>query len=222
MFTGIIQTVGQMVKVTPAGTHSRMRFDLAQLKAQTIALGDSICTNGVCLTAIALNNGSFDADVSAESLSKSTLGGLQVGDAVNLELAMRPTDRFGGHMVSGHVDGVGQILQQVQEGAHVRYRLRAPEALSRYIAMKGSITIDGVSLTVNRVEGAEFEINIVPHTKKSTIFAHYRDGMSVNLEVDLVARYLERLLQSPGTSPSTGVTLTQLAAAGFIEAEHGQ
>jgi riboflavin synthase len=157
-------------------------------------LGDSIAVNGVCLTVTALDGERFSADVSRESLSVTTLGDLGIGDRVNLEQALTLATRLGGHLVSGHVDGVGELLAMEADARSTRVQFRAPDPLARYIAAKGSITIDGASLTVNRVDGAIFDVNIIPHTWGLTRFSVYRIGSRVNLEVDLVARYLERLV----------------------------
>jgi len=195
MFTGIIQATGKVLNLKRSGGDARLVIETGQLDLGDAAIGDSIAVNGVCLTAVALAARRFEADVSAETLSRTSLGSLQAGSGVNLELAMLPTTRFGGHIVSGHVDGLAEVVSIQQVGQSLRMRFRLPAELQRYVAEKGSICIDGVSLTVNRVEGAEFEINLVPHTLQETILDGYRVGTRVNIEVDIVARYLERLLQ---------------------------
>jgi riboflavin synthase len=195
MFTGIIEAVGEIVSCEPRGGDVRLQVKTNGLDLADVSLGDSIATNGVCLTVIELPGDGYVADVSSESLALTTIGQWQSGTAVNLEKAMAAGDRFGGHMVSGHVDGIGEVLERHPDARSERFRLRAPAELARYIAHKGSITVDGTSLTVNRVEGAEFELNIVPHTLENTVMDSYQPGSKVNLEVDLVARYLERLLQ---------------------------
>lgn len=222
MFTGIIQAVGRIARIEPRAGDLRLSIDTGKLPLETVALGDSIAVNGVCLTAVALTNQGFSADVSRETLSLTTLGALHVGSRVNLERALTLSTPLGGHLVSGHVDGIGKLLERSQDGRSTRLRLRAPVALARYIAPKGSIAVDGTSLTVNRVEGAEFELNIVPHTLNETILGDYRPGTQVNLEVDLIARYLERLLlgdtaSNPSASEARGETLSQdfLARHGF-------
>lgn len=197
MFTGIITAVGKIEKIEPRGGDWRLTINTANLDLSDVALGDSIATSGVCLTAIELGAQSFVADVSAETLKVSTLGGLSVGSRVNLEKALRLQDRLGGHLVSGHVDGIGKILQIDQEARSVRYLVEAPQDLARFIAHKGSITINGVSLTVNQVDGLKFDVNIVPHTIAHTTIDEFQIGTEVNLEVDMLARYLERLMTGP-------------------------
>ena len=194
MFTGIIAAVGTIAQLEPRGGDLRLTIDAGELSMDDVKLGDSIACNGCCLTAVELNGQQFAVDVSVESLDLTTIGGWQVGSLINLEKAMQAGDRFGGHMVSGHVDGLGEVVSRHSDARSERFRLRAPAELARYIAPKGSITIDGTSLTVNVVEGAEFEICIIPHTIDNTIIGTYQAGSAVNLEVDLVARYLERLL----------------------------
>lgn len=194
MFTGIIAAVGTIAQLEPRGGDLRLTIDAGELSMDDVKLGDSIACNGCCLTAVQLNGQEFAVDVSVESLDLTTIGGWQVGSSINLEKAMQAGDRFGGHMVSGHVDGLGEVVSRHSDARSERFRLRAPAELARYIAPKGSITIDGTSLTVNVVEGAEFEICIIPHTIDNTIIGTYQAGSAVNLEVDLVARYLERLL----------------------------
>jgi riboflavin synthase len=218
MFTGIIQAVGEVAAMEPRGGDMRLRIGTGKLGLQDVALGDSISTNGVCLTVIELPGDGYWADVSVETLDFTTLGQLKPGSRVNLEKALTPASRLGGHIVSGHVDGVGEVVSLEEDARSIRFVLRAPDALARYIAHKGSICVDGTSLTVNAVRGAEFELNIIPQTMAETIFGEYRSGTPVNLEVDVIARYLERLLQGewaadPGTS---GLSLETLAEHGFI------
>lgn len=217
MFTGIIQGMGRIAAREPRGEDLRLRIDAGGLDLSGVAVGDSIATSGVCLTAVVVDGGCYEADVSLESLACTTLGDLQVGSAVNLELALTPTTRLGGHMVSGHVDGIGSIVEQHQEGRAIRFRLRAPDTLARYIAVKGSICVDGISLTVNAVDGAVFDLTIVPHTLAETTMGNFRPGRRVNLEVDLVARYLERLLLGERAAEPGAGTLTEawLAEQGF-------
>lgn len=217
MFTGIIQAVGQLLAMDKKTSDCRLTVHLDALARETIALGDSIAVNGVCLTAVTLDGGSFSADVSNETLAKTSLGHLKVGDRVNLELAMQVGGRLGGHIVSGHVDGVGEVLDRTPDGASERFRVRAPDALAKYIAEKGSITIDGTSLTVNGVDGSIFDVNIVPHTIAHTIIGQYQSGTAVNLEVDVIARYLERLLSADSTKPSSHVDMDLLARTGFLD-----
>ncbi len=194
MFTGIVQAVGKLVASENRSGDKRLRIHTANLDLSDVILGDSIATNGVCLTVVDLPGDGFWADVSVETLAYSTLGALKTGAHLNLEKALRASERLGGHIVSGHVDGVGEVVSIHSDARSIRYRLRAPDDLAKYIAHKGSICVDGVSLTVNKVEGAEFELNIVPHTQQKTLFGEYKTGTHVNLEVDVIARYLERLL----------------------------
>ena len=194
MFTGIIEGVGRLAALEPRGGDVRLRVAVGSLAFDEVRLGESIAVNGVCLTVIAFDATSFQADASTETLALTTLGGLQAGAAVNLERAMRPTDRLGGHLVSGHVDGVGEVLAIVPDARAQRWRFRAPSPLLRYIAKKGSICVDGVSLTVNEVDGEGVEVALIPHTVAHTAFAGTGVGRAVNLEIDLVARYVERLL----------------------------
>ncbi len=212
MFTGIIQAIGTITAVTPRGGDVRLTVATGKLPLDEVKLGDSIAVSGVCLTAVELGDGAFSADVSRETLSKTTLGQARAGTAVNLELAMTPTTRFGGHIVSGHVDGIGEVVAKWDDGRSVRFRMRAPRQLAHYIAAKGSICVDGISLTVNRVDGADFEVNIVPHTLQETTLGTTAVGNRVNLEVDLIARYLERLLV--GEEASTGL-VELLRRSGF-------
>ncbi|MDO3381178.1 riboflavin synthase [Gilvimarinus algae] len=215
MFTGIIEAVGEVAAVTPASGDVSLYLRTGKLDLADVSLGGSVATNGVCLTVVDLPGDGFRADVSRESLSLTTIEHWQTGQPVNLEKALLPTTRLGGHIVSGHVDGVGEVIGRHSDGRSERFRLRAPEALARYIAHKGSITVDGISLTVNKVEGAEFELNIVPHTLAETIMGSYRPGTLVNLEVDVLARYLERLLAGESKSGKTGMTMEFLTENGF-------
>ncbi|WP_457095414.1 riboflavin synthase [Lysobacter sp. P5_B9] len=194
MFTGIIEGVGRIAVLEARGGDVRLRVEVGTLPFDAVQLGESIAVNGVCLTVVEFDAVSFAADASNETLSLTTLGTLQVGAPVNLERAMRPTDRLGGHLVSGHVDGVGRVLAIVEDARAQRWRFAAPAALLRYVAKKGSICVDGVSLTVNEVDADGFEVALIPHTVSHTAFAQTRVGDAVNLEIDLVARYVERLL----------------------------
>ncbi|GHA85265.1 riboflavin synthase [Cognatilysobacter bugurensis] len=195
MFTGLIEGVGALVAAEPHGGDVRLRIQAGTLPFVDVRLGESIAVNGVCLTVIAFDDAGFDADVSTETLALTTLGRLGPGAPVNLERAMRPHDRLGGHLVSGHVDGVGAVESIEPDARAQRWRFSAPTSLLRYIAKKGSICVDGVSLTVNHVDDAGFEVALVPHTVAHTAFSAARVGDVVNLEIDLVARYVERLLQ---------------------------
>jgi riboflavin synthase len=194
MFTGIIEGVGRIAVLEARGGDVRLRVEVGTLPFEAVQSGESIAVNGVCLTVVEFDARSFAADASNETLSLTTLGTLRVGAPVNLERAMRPTDRLGGHMVSGHVDGVGRVLAIVEDARAQRWRFAAPAALLRYIAKKGSICVDGVSLTVNEVDADGFEVALIPHTVSRTAFAQTHAGDAVNLEIDLVARYVERLL----------------------------
>ncbi|WP_395795661.1 riboflavin synthase [Aquimonas sp.] len=194
MFTGIIESIGRIRALEPLGGDVRLHIDTGTLDMGDVVLGESIAVSGVCLTVIAFDAASFAADVSTETLSRTTLGGLTPGAPVNLERAMRADGRFGGHMVSGHVDGVGEVVSISADARSQRWRFRVPAALSRYIAEKGSVCIEGTSLTVNAVDADHFEVNLVPHTVAHTNFGALGAGARVNIEVDLVARYLERLV----------------------------
>jgi riboflavin synthase len=218
MFTGIIQATGEIRKLTPRGGDAQLIIATGGLDMGDVALGDSIAVNGVCLTAITFDAASFTADVSGETLSRTTLGDLTVGSRVNLEKALIPTTRLGGHLVSGHVDGVGEVVKRWSDGRSERFIIRAPEALAKYIAEKGSICVDGISLTVNSVSGAEFELNIVPHTLTATTMGEFAAGRKVNLEVDIIARYLERLLLGERAAEAgQGITEALLAEHGFLK-----
>lgn len=194
MFTGIIEGLGALAASEIRGGDVRLTIQAGTLPFDHVQPGESIAVNGVCLTVIDFDAGSFQADASNETLALTTLGRLKPGAPVNLERAMRPTDRLGGHLVSGHVDGMGQVLDIREDARAQRWRFAAPSALLRYIAKKGSICVDGVSLTVNEVDAAGFEVALIPHTVSHTAFAQTRVGDAVNLEIDLVARYVERLL----------------------------
>ncbi len=196
MFTGIIQALGTVASVEPTDAGRRLVFGLGALAGRPLRLGDSIAVNGACLTVVAQDSASFAADVSAETLRVTTLGSLVAGSAVNLEPAMTLQDPLGGHLVTGHVDGVGAVALIRPEGAATVLRFRLPPELERYVARKGSICIDGVSLTVNAAEEGCAQVTLIPHTLKQTIMQNYRIGSAVNVEIDLVARYVERLLVS--------------------------
>ena len=219
MFTGIIQAVGKVVAMQPSGGDLRLRIDTGKLALDDVALGDSICTNGVCLTVIELPGDGYWADVSVETLNFTTLGKLQPGARVNLEKALTPASRLGGHIVSGHVDGVGEVVSLQEDARSIRVAVDAPAALAKYIAHKGSICVDGTSLTVNAVKGARFELNIIPQTMAETVFGEYRPGTQVNLEVDVIARYLERLVLGDAAADpeaSGGLSLATLADNGYL------
>jgi len=198
MFTGIIEGVGRLSVTENRGGDARLIVEIGSLPFDAVQLGESIAVNGVCLTVVEFDATTFAADASNETLSLTTLGGLSVGARLNLERAMRPTDRLGGHLVSGHVDGVGSVLDIQPDARAQRWRFAAPPALARYIAKKGSICVDGVSLTVNEADDTGFEVALIPHTVTNTAFATTKVGDLVNLEIDLVARYVERLLAGRG------------------------
>ncbi len=215
MFTGIIEALGEIKRIEKVAGDIRLTVGTGTLDMSDVNTGDSIAVNGVCLTAINFDEHSFVADVSNETISLTTLKNLQNGSPVNLEKALLPTTRLGGHLVSGHVDGLGKVLDIAADARSIRYRFQAPGELMKYIATKGSICIDGTSLTVNTVNNDQFEVNIVPHTQERTIIHSYRSGTEVNLEVDLVARYLESLLLNPSDKGDTGLNIEMLASAGF-------
>jgi len=216
MFTGIIQAVGRIESIEDKGGDARIWIETGELDMSDVQPGDSIAMNGVCLTAIELRDQAYCADVSGETLSLTSLKQLTVGSRVNLEKALTLQTRLGGHLVSGHVDGLGKVVARYDDARSVRFVIEAPASLARYIAMKGSITVDGVSLTVNKVDGCAFELNIVPHTLQQTIMGEYQQGSEVNLEVDLLARYLERLLLGEAAAqPASGISAAFLAEHGF-------
>jgi len=217
MFTGIIEAVGEIVALEPKSGDLRVRIKTHGLDLSDVILGDSIATNGVCLTVVELPGDGYWADVSVETLDYTSLRQWRVGQRVNLEKALTPTTRLGGHIVSGHVDGVAEVVSRTPDARSERFRMRAPKALAKYIAHKGSITIDGTSLTVNAVDGDEFELNIVPHTIAETVIGSYQTGTQVNIEVDVIARYLERLLLGEKAADSASGQSIDMA---FL-AEHG-
>jgi len=212
MFTGIVASVGRIERLESRGGDMRLHVDTADLDLADVALGDSIAVSGCCLTVVALAGRGFAADVSNESLSLTTLGQLRPGDPVNLEKALRLADRLGGHLVSGHVDGLGKVLSVTGDGRSQRWLFEVPGDLARYIAHKGSVTIDGASLTVNEVDGSRFGVNLIPHTVAHTTFRARKAGDAVNIEVDVVARYIERLL---GDDKASGIDTDFLARHGY-------
>jgi len=220
MFTGIIESIGKIAKMEKRGGDVRLHIATGKLDLSDVALGDSIAVNGVCLTAVVLPGDGFVADVSNETLSLTSLGQLSTGSPVNLEKALTMSTRLGGHLVSGHVDGLGEVIAKSEDARSIRFTVKAPDELAKYIAHKGSVTVDGTSLTVNAVKGAEFELNIVPHTAQETIMSEYEVGRKVNLEVDLVARYLERLLlgdKAADAYAQGGLNMQKLMEAGFVK-----
>jgi riboflavin synthase len=220
MFTGIIQAVGRVTALERRGGDVRIGIHAGKLPLEDVRLGDSIAVSGVCLTVVELAADGFHADVSGETLRRTVIGNLPVNAAVNLEKALTLETRLGGHLVSGHVDGIGTVTGRHEDSRSVQFTIRAPDELARYIAVKGSICVDGVSLTVNGVDGAVFELNIVPHTLEETTLGEFRGNRQVNLEVDLIARYLERLMQGEQAAQSGaggGLTRDLLEASGFLD-----
>ena len=215
MFTGIIQAVGEVAAIEQTGGDVKLRVKTGDLPLEDVHLGDSIATNGVCLTVTELPGAGYWADVSTETLSLTSLKSTVVGSAVNLEKSLTPTTALGGHLVSGHVDGLGRVVGLTRDARSWRVSIEAPSDLARYIAQKGSICVDGTSLTVNAVEGARFELNIIPQTWEETVFSTYALGTEVNLEVDVIARYLERLLQSGVAPTASSITVETLKNAGY-------
>lgn len=219
MFTGIIESVGTLRKIQRLGDDIRLNVASHKLDLSDVRLGDSIATNGVCLTVVECLSDGYVADVSAETVSLTGFAKYQVGTRVNLEKAVTPTTRLGGHMVSGHVDGVASVDDRQYRGKAIEFWLSAPVALARYIAHKGSITIDGVSLTVNEVQDNRFRLTIVPHTAGETTLESLKPGDTVNIEVDLIARHLERLMtytNKEAQQPESNVTMDLLARSGFL------
>ncbi len=213
MFTGIIRGVGSIAESRDVGGDRQLAIDLGELELPALAVGDSIAVNGACLTVTSFGAGRFSADVSVETLQVTTLGSLDVGAGVNLEPALRVGDALDGHFVMGHVDGVGRVRSLTPAARSQRLEFEMPGALAPYVARKGSIAVDGVSLTVNAVSGNVFEVNIVPHTTEMTIISAYTVGTAVNIEIDMIARYLERLASADGDAD--GVSLELLRRHGY-------
>ncbi len=222
MFTGIIESIGTVAAVKMQQGDMQLYIRSGSLDLSDVTIGDSIATNGVCLTVIALPGDGFWADVSVETLVHTNFVQIQAGNRVNLEKALLPTTRMGGHIVTGHVDALGQIVERSQDARSIKYLVKAGSSIAHYIAAKGSITVDGVSLTVNSVERDQFSLNIVPHTAAQTLLAEYQVGSTVHLEVDIIARYMERLLnnsqqQASASSRHSGVDMAKLAEFGFLK-----
>ena len=219
MFTGIIQSVGEIAAIEAKGDDARIRVLTNKLDLDDVQLGDSIAVNGVCLTAVELPGDGFWADVSGETLSVTTFKSLVVGTKTNLEKALTPSTRLGGHLVSGHVDGIGKVIERFNDGRSVRFHIQTPDNMAKYVAEKGSICVDGISLTVNAVKGAVFELNIVPHTLQETTMGQFKVGTEVNLEVDIIARYLERLILGGKAADvkTSGISMDMLSEHGFIK-----
>lgn len=215
MFTGIVEAIGQIAQLEQIQSEWRLRIDTGGLDMSDVKTGDSIAVSGCCLTVVEFGADFFVADVSNESMRCTNLGLLKEGSRVNLEKAMQAGSRFGGHIVSGHVDGVGELTSSEPEGKSIRLRFTVPEPLCKYIAAKGSVCIDGTSLTVNEVDGCSFSVNVIPHTQTETVIGGYQVGCKVNLEVDLIARYLERLMQGASASEQSSITREFLQQHGF-------
>jgi riboflavin synthase len=194
MFTGIIHAIGKINAIDEHGADSRFIFNTGSMDLSDLNVGDSIAVNGACLTLIDKDENSFAADISNETLKRTTFSKLEAGSSINLEKAMRLSDRLNGHMVSGHVDGIGKVSCLGDDGRSVCYTIVVPKALNRYLSKKGSVTVDGVSLTINAVEENTFRVNVIPHTLSKTIFSEYIAGRQVNIEVDMIARYLDRII----------------------------
>jgi len=221
MFTGIIETIGQVGAVKMQQGDMQLYIRTHELDLSDVAIGDSIATNGVCLTVIDLPGDGFWADVSLETLQHTNFVTIKAGDKVNLEKALLPTTRMGGHIVTGHVDAIGEVIDRTQDARSIRYLIKSGASIARYIANKGSITVDGVSLTVNSVENDVFSLNIVPHTAHKTLMESYQSGSKVHLEVDIIARYMERLLSSSNNEKieennKAGLSMAKLADFGFV------
>lgn len=216
MFTGIITAVGTVARLEPRGGDLRVRIECPALSPQQFATGESICVSGVCLTALDIDETGFSADVSRETIDVTAFSAWQAGSKVNLEPSLAIGDRLGGHLVTGHTDGVGSLISRHDDARSIRMTFEMPAALSRYVARKGSICIDGTSLTVNAVQDNRFDVNIIPHTADWTTLGQLKPGDRVNLEVDLLARYAERLLAGGGDDGST-ISRDTLAKAGFAD-----
>ncbi|WP_297426722.1 riboflavin synthase [uncultured Acinetobacter sp.] len=219
MFTGIVESLGKVESLQSVGGDVRVRIQ-TDLDMSDVHLGDSIATNGICLTVIAWGEHWYEADVSRESLTRSTLGNWQVGQVVNVEKAMLPTTRFGGHIVSGHVDAVGQITVARQDARSLYFEVEAPREIAKYLAEKGSVTVDGISLTINYLRGNILSLNLIPHTAQRTNISTWKMGSKVNLEVDVLARYIERLLlgdKAAEQPQASKISMDFLAENGFLK-----
>ncbi|PSU97473.1 riboflavin synthase [Photobacterium kishitanii] len=217
MFTGIIEAVGKISALTPKGADVSVTVDSGLLDLADVKLGDSIATNGVCLTVVKLTGKGYVADLSLETLNRTAFANYKAGQVVNLEKAMLATTRFGGHMVSGHIDAVAEVIERQHIGRAIEFWIKVPQQLAKYISEKGSVAVDGISLTVNAVRGDEFKLTIVPHTAAETTMADFNVGRKINLEVDVIARYLERLmLGEKAAEKQSKVTMDLLARTGFL------
>lgn len=218
MFTGIIESLGKVESLQSVGGDVRLRIG-TDLDMSDVHLGDSIATNGICLTVIEWGANWYAADVSRESLNRTTLGNWKVGQRVNVEKAMLPTTRFGGHIVSGHVDAVGEITVVREDARSIYYEVTAPAEIAKYLAEKGSVTVDGISLTINHLRGNIISLNLIPHTAERTNIGTWKTGAKVNLEVDILARYIERLLlgdKAAEVKEQSKLSMAFLAENGFL------
>ena len=219
MFTGIIESLGKVESLQSVGGDVRLRIGTS-LDMSDVHLGDSIATNGICLTVIEWGENWYAADVSRESLNRTTLGSWKVGQRVNVEKAMLPTTRFGGHIVSGHVDAVGEITVVREDARSIYYEVTAPAEIAKYLAEKGSVTVDGISLTINHLQGNVISLNLIPHTAERTNIGTWKTGAKVNLEVDVLARYIERLMlgdKAAETQEQSKLSMAFLAENGFLK-----
>ena len=216
MFTGIIEATGRVSAIKASGVDLKLTIESDSLDFSDVKLGDSIASNGVCLTVTALDGKSFNADVSGETVKRTLFGQYKAGQLLNLEKALLATGRLGGHLVSGHVDGISSVEKIEKFGEAWQVWIKMPKDLAHYIAEKGSITVDGISLTVNELSASAFRLTIVPHTARETTLMSLKEGSQVHLEVDLIARYLERLLQGREGAGSKGVTMDLLQQRGFL------
>jgi len=222
MFTGIIEAVGHIQAIDYKGSDICLTINVGTLDLSDVKVGDSIATNGVCLTVVQMTDSTYSADLSLETLQCSSLNKMPIGSPVNLEKALQVNARLGGHIVSGHVDGLGEVISIANLGRAIEYWIQVPKDIAKYVAQKGSVTIDGVSLTVNNVQKNRFKITIIPHTIDQTIIHTYKVGTKVNIEVDVIARYLERLVcgqeEHPSSTPSQeGISMDFLAKSGFLK-----
>ena len=214
MFTGIVQAIGTVTNVESRAGDWRLTIELPDFDLSGYRAGESICVNGVCLTAVDLDTHAFSADVSTETMNVTTLGALRVGSKVNIEPSLALGDRLGGHLVSGHVDCVGTVVSRKHDARSLRLKVEIPAEFARYVVRKGSVAVDGVSLTINQVSAATIELNIIPHTAESTIMVEYRAGTRVNIEVDIVARYIERMLSD---ADNGGISMETLREYGYAK-----
>lgn len=220
MFTGIIESVGTVKSLQRIDGDVRIQIAVGGLDMSDVKLGDSIATSGICLTVIDFGTDWFSADISVESLNRTIVQNWRVGTRVNLEKALLPTTRLGGHIVSGHVDGVAEISLKRQDARSIYFEVTCPTTLAKYLSEKGSITIDGISLTINHLRGNIVSLNLVPHTAEKTTISDWQVGTKVNIEVDVLARYIERLLlgdKASQTSPPSNIDMAFLAQHGFMK-----